>query len=233
MPTPSLAESAANLHELGIHHDFIASRSSATLPALSADFARRLSSHQLQLPGWYTDAPLAQRQALHASRALSQQSLQAVQKVLEQIGSVESFAVPLLEQALLKEFGIACNVRQNVIGLTTLNAFTDEVERTDTLTLLQAALHNFAQEQASPGGIPGVRTCGAINPAAFATRCPEPWPSSPRPLPACAAGWISAGATSSTWNPSSARPESWISTGWTNYSFNMNAIRCGCRPILH
>ena len=59
MPTPSLAESAANLHELGIHHDFITSRSSATLPALSADFAQRLSSHQLQLPGWYTDAPLA------------------------------------------------------------------------------------------------------------------------------------------------------------------------------
>ena len=186
MPTPSLAESAANLHELGIHHDFIASRSSATLPALSADFARRLSSHQLQLPGWYTDAPLAQRQALHASRALSQQSLQAVQKVLEQIGSVESFAVPLLEQALLKEFGIACNVRQNVIGLTTLNAFTDEVERTDTLTLLQAALHNFAQEQASPGGIPRgsylwshqsssfrdplPRTL-AIEPTAFASLC--------------------------------------------------------------
>lgn len=180
------------LHELGIHHDFIASRSSATLPALSADFARRLSSHQLQLPGWYTDAPLAQRQALVMFFPRPQPAVPASGARWSR--SVRSSHLPcsLLEQALLKEFGIACNVRLNVIGLTTLNAFTDEVERTDTLTLLQAALHNFAQEQASPGGIPRGSYSRAINPAAFATRCPEPWPSSPRPLPACAAGWISA-----------------------------------------
>lgn len=59
----------------------------------------------------------------------------------------------MLERALKDRFDITCDVKRNVITLTTLNWFTNEVESSTTQTLLQAALHNFEPDQAQAGGI--------------------------------------------------------------------------------
>ena len=181
-----LTPPAPDLNELGIHHDFISTVAAETLSLLPIQLTQQLSTHALQLPAWYTHAPQSQRQALKVTQALNHQSLQALQVVLNRIGTVESFAVPLLEQALLKEFGIACDVKNNIISITTLNPYTDEIERTDSQTLLQAALHNFEENQAEPGGIPrgsylwnykSTRSSDplprtiAIEPTAFASLC--------------------------------------------------------------
>lgn len=148
MPSPP------DLKQLGIHHDLIKSAADDTVPLLSARFIKQLSEHRLDLPAWYTDAPASQRLALTASQALNLRSLKALDTILDRVGSVESFAVPLLEQALLTELGTACDVKRNVITVNTLNPFTQEIERSDTQTLLQAALHNFEAGQAEAGGIP-------------------------------------------------------------------------------
>lgn len=159
MPSPLLPSAPPpvpplDLKQLGIHHDLIKHIANASTPLLSARFIKHLNDHVLDLPPWYTDAPVSQRQALSASQALNLQSLKALHSVLDRVGSVESFTVPLLEQALLTELGITCDVRRNVITLNTLNTFTQEIERSDTQTLLQAALHNFEAAQAEAGGIP-------------------------------------------------------------------------------
>lgn len=143
-----------DLKKLGIHHDLIKNVANDTVPLLSARFIKQLSKHRLDLPAWYTDAPESQRLALTASQTLNLQSLQALHTILDRVGSVESFAIPLLEQALLNELGNVCDVKRNVITMTTLNPFTHEIERSDTQTLLQAALHNFEAAQAEAGGIP-------------------------------------------------------------------------------
>ena len=143
-----------DLKELGIYHDVIKNAAGDTLPLLSPGFIKQLNKHVFDLPTWYTQAPESQRLALKTSQALNHTSLEALDSLLDRVGSVESFAVPLLEQAIQTEFGITCNVKRNVITLTTLNAFTHEIERSDTQTLLQAALHNFEPGQAEAGGIP-------------------------------------------------------------------------------
>lgn len=186
MAITPLTPPAPDLNELGIHHDFISTVAAETLSLLPIQLTQQLSTHALQLPAWYTHAPQSQRQALKVTQALNLQSRQALQAVLDQIGTVESFAIPLLEQALLKEFGIACDVKTNIISITTLNPYTDEIERSDSQTLLQAALHNFEENQASPGGIPrgsylwnykSTRSSDppprtiAIEPTAFASLC--------------------------------------------------------------
>ncbi len=159
MPTshltpPTTFTPVLDLKELGIHHDFIKNVASDTLGLLPERLIKRLNEHSFNVPTWYTVAPLSQRMALNATQALNHQSLQALHSTLDQISTVEGFAVPLLEQALLKAFGTVCDVNKNVISLTTLNSFTDEIERTDTHTLLQAALHNFEGNQARANGIP-------------------------------------------------------------------------------
>lgn len=159
MPTshltpPTTFTPVLDLKELGIHHDFIKNVASDTLGLLPERLIKRLNEHSFDVPTWYTGAPLSQRMALNATQALNHQSLQALHSTLDQISTVDRFAVPLLEQALLKAFGTVCDVNKNVISLTTLNSFTDEIERTDTHTLLQAALHNFEGNQARAHGIP-------------------------------------------------------------------------------
>jgi len=143
-----------DLKQLGIHHDLIKNTANDTVPLLSARFIKQLSKHRLDLPAWYTHAPASQRLALTASQSLNLQSLKALHTILDRVGSVETFAVPLLEQALLTELGTVCDVKRNVITVNTLNPFTQEIERSGTQTLLQAALHNFEAAQAEEGGIP-------------------------------------------------------------------------------
>lgn len=151
-PVPSVV-SAADLHEVGIHHDLIKAATQETLAHTSPAFINRLNEHPFTLPEWFINATPEQRTALKESQRLNQASFTAVNAYLNKISTVEAFAAPLLERALKDRFDITCDVKRNVITLTTLNWFTNEVESSTTQTLLQAALHNFEPDQAQAGGI--------------------------------------------------------------------------------
>ena len=150
MPDANPPLDDADLRKVGIHHDFI----KTSVKYLPPYLIEHLNNSPFSLPQWFTHATPQQRHDLKHTQQLNDQSFSAVSTYLEQISTVESFAAPLLEHALKATFGITCDVKKNVITITTLNRFTQEVESSTTQTLLQAALHNFNAAQAEPGGIP-------------------------------------------------------------------------------
>ena len=147
---PAQPPAPDDLHKVGIHHDLI----KAAAPLAPLPLIPHLNKHTFSLPAWFHRATPRQRSHLAYTQQIQEYAFTRVSTYLAQISTVEDFAVPLLEQALAQTFGIACNARQNVITLTTLNWFTQEVEGSTTQTLLQAALHNFDADQAVTGGIP-------------------------------------------------------------------------------
>ena len=160
MPNSS-ATPVPDLQQLGIHHDFIKNAVHEPVRQAPQQVLSQLPDHALDIPRWYSDASDAQREALKEIQALNNVSLTALNTYLNQISSVEAFAKPLLTTALFTRFGIECDVDNNIISQTTLNSFTQEVTRTTTQTLLQAALHNFEDSQATAGGIPEVKVIPA------------------------------------------------------------------------
>lgn len=159
MPTPTpvintASETLPNLQEVGIHHDFIKNTVREAVRQAPHQVMSKLPEHALSLPAWYTGATQAQREALKEIQALNSLSMTAVNTYLDQVQTVNTFASPLLKAALLKRFGIECDVEKNIITHTKLNLFTQEVESSTTQTLLQAALHNFDESQAQPDGFP-------------------------------------------------------------------------------
>lgn len=143
-----------DLKDLGIHHDLIKAKAQSAINNFHASLIPALHNQAYPPMSGYNLLSAEQQQGLREHQALSRTNLINLRHYLDNISSVEAFAEPLLQDALLKAFGIACDVRKNVITLTTLNTFTGEITSRATQTLLQAALHNFLPEQAETGGIP-------------------------------------------------------------------------------
>ena len=106
-----------------------------------------------RLPAWYLDAPEPLRVALHQSQLKSQLSRQIVEPIRSQLIPVETFATPLLTQALFERFKLRLDVTAN--QLVTMHHDDILLLRLRTplkQTLLQAALQNFeAGETFNPG----------------------------------------------------------------------------------
>ena len=157
MPTAPLTNALLkppDLKDVGIHHDLIKAKAQSSINNFHVSLIPALHNQAYPPVPGYNLLTAEQQQGLREHQALSRTRLIKLRQYLDDISSVEAFAEPLLQDALLKAFGIACDVRKNVITLTTLNTFTKEIKSRATQTLLQAALHNFLPEQAQTGGIP-------------------------------------------------------------------------------
>lgn len=157
MPTVALTHTPStppDLKDLGIHHDLIKAKAQTAINTFHSSLIPALRNHVYPPMSGYNSLSAEQQQGLREHQALSRTHLIQLRQYLDAISSVEAFAEPLLQTALLKTFGIACDVRKNVITVTTLNAFTGEIASQVTQTLLQAALHNFLPEHAEAGGLP-------------------------------------------------------------------------------
>lgn len=105
-----------------------------------------------RLPGWFYNASQELRDALRKSLLYSQFSRRAVEPLRSRLIPVEAFARPLLEQALYKRFNVQLDVAAN--QLVTMRYEDAAAIRRLTpykKTLLQAALQNFHEAEASPG----------------------------------------------------------------------------------
>ena len=106
-----------------------------------------------RLPDWYLNAPKPLRVALHQSQLKSQLSRQIVEPIRSQLIPIETFATPLLTQALFDRFKLRLDVTAN--QLVTMHHDDILLLRLRTplkQTLLQAALQNFeADETFNPG----------------------------------------------------------------------------------
>lgn len=125
----------------------------SSAPALSvhADFIKS------QLPTWLTSAPEAARKALRESLIKSNQSRHDLKAFLHQLKGPEAFARPLLRKHLRRRFPVppvdetAILSREwkhhHLLGLIKTHAQTTEH------SLLEAALQNFEEEEASEDGM--------------------------------------------------------------------------------
>jgi len=105
-----------------------------------------------RLPAWLYNAPRASRDALRKSLLYSQFSRRAVEPLRTRLVPVEQFAKPLLEQALYKRFGVQLDVNANqLVTMRYEEAVSIRRLTPYKQTLLQAALQNFQEAEASPG----------------------------------------------------------------------------------
>ena len=105
-----------------------------------------------RLPAWFYNAPTELRDALRKSLLYAQFSRRAVEPLRTRLIPVEQFAKPLLGQALYKRFGVQLDVTANQL-VTMRYEDAASIRRLTPYkqTLLQAALQNFQESEASPG----------------------------------------------------------------------------------
>ncbi|AHG39886.1 hypothetical protein N018_06360 [Pseudomonas syringae CC1557] len=97
---------------------------------------------RVNLPAWYSSAPAALRQALHASQQKARRSAQALEPVRNRLLSAQAFAAPVLSQAFFERFKLALDVE--AFQLMTWRYDSAWKPAPLEQTLLQAALQNFA-----------------------------------------------------------------------------------------
>lgn len=106
-----------------------------------------------RLPAWYLNAPKPLRVALHQSQLKSQLSRQIVEPIRSQLIPIESFATPLLTQALYDRFKLRLDVTANQLVTMEHDDYLLLRLRTPLKqTLLQAALQNFEADEAFNSG---------------------------------------------------------------------------------
>lgn len=130
--------------------------SSSDTPDVTSPFGTdhaNLEFLKTRLPAWYLDAPKQLRVALHQSQLKSQLSRQIVEPIRSQLIPIESFATPLLTQALFDRFKLRLDVNANQLVTMEHDDYLLLRMRTPLKqTLLQAALQNFeADETFNPG----------------------------------------------------------------------------------
>lgn len=139
--------------EKSIHHEVIRNAIPPWLASAAPHRVEALKSLRLTLPDWHRNAPVtAHRQLKNAVQEhwLAQNS---VDRMLSDLQDVCAFAEPLLQKALKERFGIEDEVKDiwlhlyaPVKGSWWVHDF-GSATRSRTLSLLDAALHNFSSDE--------------------------------------------------------------------------------------
>jgi hypothetical protein len=137
--------------------DFLAQQLPSWLQALNAGQLQQLGASQLpeqysrgQPPAWFANAAAAQVTQLLARQAERKALSQRLGKALGGFRGIAAFATPLLEEALLKRFGLKLDVHRNdFIEIVEESVLLGSLRRRrpEKRSLLLAALHNFSAGQ--------------------------------------------------------------------------------------
>jgi hypothetical protein len=84
---------------------------------------------------------------LKAANARAWRTQNSVDKRLEQLQDLHAFAIPLLSQALRERYGLALDVRATHLFLVIAKGALVKGSTSRTLSLLEAALQNFASDE--------------------------------------------------------------------------------------
>ncbi|WP_214509088.1 NEL-type E3 ubiquitin ligase domain-containing protein [Pseudomonas brassicacearum] len=131
-----------------LHADFL----EAAMPAwlIEASTQRRQAMKQVgtQMPAWYANASPEQRKVVDACFKESVAAQNQLDKTMSSFQDIDTFARPLLVQALKDQFKIELDVDKTLLCLrraTEMGVFRIEIGTFELLKLpmLQAALHNF------------------------------------------------------------------------------------------
>ncbi|MFJ7314283.1 NEL-type E3 ubiquitin ligase domain-containing protein [Pseudomonas sp. NPDC098747] len=137
----------------GRHYDFISSTLSENFKTASLGRGKALASAALKIEPWYNTAPAAQHAQLKTANLKAWGSQNQVDTLFEKLQDVRTFAAPLLQAKLLEKYAVTDDVKTTFLRLyipkegawytiDTLGGVT-----TRTVSLLDAALHNFAKTE--------------------------------------------------------------------------------------
>ncbi|MHC8289215.1 NEL-type E3 ubiquitin ligase domain-containing protein [Pseudomonas sp. XS1P51] len=138
------------------HAEFIAQSIPAWLVNASPERREAVKNAPIILPDWYLAASRTQRQVLNASFEASVASQSLLDKTMSRMQDINAFAAPLLVKALKDQFAVALDVGKTFLQLKKpleLGIFEVEVNTFEVLKLplLQAALHNFEEDECAAG----------------------------------------------------------------------------------
>ncbi|HDS1815655.1 TPA: hypothetical protein QEM96_000270 [Pseudomonas putida] len=108
-----------------------------------------------QMPDWLKQVPADALNEIHLALKRQQKSAEKLKQQLSGIPGLAEFAVPLLEEALHKEYNFSVDVRSTqlctVVRKTYPSIFPlpplERTVRTNAVPLLAAAMHNFAEDE--------------------------------------------------------------------------------------
>jgi Leucine-rich repeat (LRR) protein len=147
-PNPQKTEQPKPRATESLHADFLESAMPAWLIEASPQRKTAIKQVGTQLPAWYTEASPEQRTAMDACFKESIAAQNQLDKAMSSFQDIDTFARPLLLQALKDQINIAVDVDKTLLCLARameLGAFRIEIDTFELmkLPLLQAALHNF------------------------------------------------------------------------------------------
>ncbi|OCR26725.1 hypothetical protein AFK24_02095 [Pseudomonas syringae] len=106
------------------------------------------------LPEWYRSSSKPMREALRASQLKSQRSRRALELIRNRLMPIQTFATPLLEQALFDRFKLRLDVMANeLVTMEVKSLLLLETRTPVKQTLLHAALQNFEASESAEGGL--------------------------------------------------------------------------------
>ncbi|VVN76930.1 hypothetical protein PS718_00803 [Pseudomonas fluorescens] len=137
----------------GRHYDFISSTLHENFKTASLGRGKALASAALKIEPWYNTAPAGQHAQLKNANLKAWGSQNKVDKLFEKLQDVRTFAAPLLQAKLKEKYAVTHDVKTTFLHLyipktgpwytiDTLGGVT-----TRTVSLLDAALHNFAASE--------------------------------------------------------------------------------------
>ncbi|QOY70370.1 leucine-rich repeat domain-containing protein [Pseudomonas sp. OST1909] len=120
----------------------------------SCDKRQALKNIKLEFADWYGEADRSQHAPLKNAVQTSWEAQNQVDAALATLKSPQAFAAPLLQQALKKQFGVESDVSTTYLRLYTPRTLPGLPIETGadswTVSLVEAALHNFDADESKP-----------------------------------------------------------------------------------
>lgn len=140
-------------HPKGRHYDFIKSKVETCFTSATLKRVHALNATPLKIQGWHKTAPASHHENLKAANIDAWNSQNQVDRLIDKLQDVYSFAAPLLQAKLKEMYGVDDDVKTTYLRfylpkdrpwyvIDTLGGVT-----TRTVSLLDAALHNFAPSE--------------------------------------------------------------------------------------
>ncbi|MFJ2481087.1 NEL-type E3 ubiquitin ligase domain-containing protein [Pseudomonas sp. NPDC087598] len=148
---PASPSSAANLHK-GRHHEFIKNTLDETFKSATLNRGLALSATTLIPDAWYATMHVIQHEKLKAANLKAWASQNKVDTLLAKL-DVYAFAAPLLQAKLKERCGVDIDVESTWLRFYMPEAKpwwaidTSGAATARTVSLLDAALHNFAKDE--------------------------------------------------------------------------------------
>ncbi|TFB45294.1 hypothetical protein E3W21_01375 [Pseudomonas sp. F01002] len=136
----------------GRHYEFIKNTISDNFKDATVGRGRALAAAGLKIEPWYTTSPATHHDKLKAANLKAWRSQNTVDKLFEKL-DLHSFAAPLLQAELKKRYGVEHDVKTTYVRLYlpkdlpwyVMDLWDGVTAR--TVSMLDAALHNFAKSE--------------------------------------------------------------------------------------